>query len=98
MSLCATEELKSKALIDLSTVLILLGVIENSSVVACDTEVGGFCELHACEGVNEQESGELEAVLVGAEHVLVVQKVGTEEEQEAFKVDDLGVLGSVNES
>jgi len=73
-------------------VLVLQGVVVCSGVVARDADVGGLSELVGGEGVHEEEAEELEAVLVGAEHVLVEEVVGTEEEEKALEVDDLGVL------
>ena len=93
-----SEELESEALIELCTVGVLLSVVEHGGVIAGDAEVRGLSQLHAGERVHKEEGGELEAVLVGAEHVLVVEEVGTEEEEETFEVHDLGVLSTMDET
>ena len=97
LSLC-TEQLESQALIDASAMLILHGVVVEGGVVSGDSDVGGLRELVGGEGVDEQEGRELQAVLVGAEHVLVVQEVSTEEEQQTLKVHDLRELSVVNQA
>ena len=97
-SLALSEELKSQTLVDASAVLVLLGVVVKGSVVSGGTDVGGFGELVRSKGVHEEEGSELEAVLIGAEHVLVVQEVGSKEEQEALKVDNLGEYCIMNQA
>ena len=97
MSLCA-EQLESQSLIDASAMLILLGVVVEGGVVSRDADVGRLGQLVGGERVDEQEGRELETVLVGAEHVLVVQEVCTEEEQQTLEVHDLRELSVVNQA
>ena len=76
----------------------LLGVVVESSVVSGSADVRGLSKLERGEGVHEEEAGELEAILVGAEHILVVEEVGSEEEQKTLEVHDLWVFCSTDEA
>ena len=67
-------------------------VVIESSIVVGTSDVGGLSELIGGEEVCEEEPTELQAAAVGTEHVLVVEEVSTEEDQEALEVDDLWVL------
>lgn len=97
-SLRVAEELESELLVEESAVLVLLGVVVDGSIVTGCGDVGGLSELEGSEEVGEDEAGELETATVGAEDVLVEEEVGTEEEEEALNVNDLGVLKTADES
>lgn len=97
-SLSLSEKLESETLIELSTVLILLCIVVKGGIVSGSSDVSGLCKLERGEGVHKKEGSELETVLVGAEHILVVEEVGTEEEEETFEVHDLGVLSTMDET
>ena len=97
-SLSLTEKLKSQALINAGTVLVLLSVVVEGGVVSGCAQVGRLSQLERSECVHEEEGCELETVLVGAEHVLVVQEVSTEEEKETLEVDDFGELSVSNQA
>jgi hypothetical protein len=74
----------------------LESVIIESSIVVSTSNICGLSELIGGEEVCEEEPTELEAAAVGTEHVLVVEEVSTEEDQEALEVDDFRVLSGLH--
>jgi hypothetical protein len=97
-SLSLSEELESEALIEHCAVLILLSIVVESSIVSGDTNVCGLSKLEWGESVHKKECGELKTVLVGAEHILVIEEVGTKEEEKTLKVYNLRVFSSFDET
>ena len=91
-SLSLSEEFQPEFLVELCAMLELEGVVIESSIVVGASNVGGLSELIGGEEVCEEEPAELQAAAVGTEHILVVEEVSTEEDQEALEVDDLWVL------
>jgi len=96
LSLLLVEESESELLVELCAVLILQGVVVEGRVVSGRTDVRGLSELIASEQVSEEEASELKSVLVLSEDVLVVEEVGTEEDQQALQVHNLRVLSGVH--
>ena len=95
-SLSLPEEFQSELLVELSAMLELKSVVIESSIVVSASDVGGLSELIGGEEVCEEEPTELEAAAVGTEHVLVVEEVSTEEDQEALEVYDFRVLSGLH--
>ena len=82
----------------MSAVLILLSVVVEGSVVSGGTNICGLSKLEGGESVHKEECCKLEAVLVGAEHILVVEEVRSEEEEKAFCVNNLWVFSSFDDT
>jgi hypothetical protein len=95
-SLSLPEEFQSELLVKLCAMLELESVVIKGSIVISASNVGGLSELIGGEEICEEEPAELQAAAVGTEHILVVEKVSTEEDQEALEVDDLRVLSGLH--
>jgi len=95
-SLSLSEEFQSELLVELCAMLELEGVVIEGSIVVCASYVGGLSKLIGGEEVCKEEPSELEAAAVGTEHVLVVEEVSTEEDQETLEVYDLRVLSGLH--
>lgn len=91
-SLGLSEKLESQSLVDLGSMLELLGVVVEGGIVSANADVGSLSQVIAGEEIHKEEASELQAVLVGTEHVLVVQEVSSEEEDQTFEVNNLWVF------
>ncbi len=75
-----------------------LGVVPDNSVPSDRRWAHGVCNLERGEGIDEHKGEELGPWLRMAEHVLVEQEVGAEEDCKSLQVDDFGELVNCMES
>ena len=72
-------------------------VIESRKIIEC-VQAGDLRNLVASEEVNSKEESKMGTTLVGTENILVVEEVGSEENQKALEIDHLGELNIGNQS
>lgn len=85
-------------LIHLSAVLDFLCVFENCGVAMKTGGVTSVSDLERSAGVHKHKQCELWATPHAAEHILVEQEVGSEENDKSLKVDHFGERRSRHES
>ncbi len=85
-------------LIHVGAVLDFLCVFENGSVSMQTGGVTGVSDLEGSAGVHEHKQCKLRATSYAAEHILVEEEVGSEENDQSLKVDHFGERRSWHES